>query len=220
MRILFVGSIPGHQPGTGQSPGPEHQELFNAAAQLGHAAAQRGHTILLGSESRNTVDSYVVDGVVRYCEENPSARLSLEIHRPRDGKKGYSKLPDNLEVTRHRYHADESDPHKWIVSQVRALDVCDALITLGGETSTRVVGSIAADRSKPVIAIASFGGSSQDLFERVQYIYKDKLGSASSLMWLTEPWQEESATEIIARMSSNSRGIAKPRQGDRTASRC
>ena len=28
MKILFAGSIPGHQPGTGQSPGPEHQELF------------------------------------------------------------------------------------------------------------------------------------------------------------------------------------------------
>lgn len=197
MKILFIGSIPGHQPGTGQIPGPEHQELFDAAEQLGYSAAKRGHTILLGSQSKNTVDSYVLNGVVRYGNESPSARLSVEIHRPRDAKRTHSHLPGNIEVTRHTYHADESGPYKWIVSHVRALDTCDALIALGGGTSTRLVGSIAADRAKPVIAIASFGGSSQDLFERVQYAYKEKLGNASSLMWLTEPWGEESAGGIV-----------------------
>jgi hypothetical protein len=197
MRIFFIGSIPDHKPGTGQKPKKEHQPLFNAAIELGSAAAERGHTVIVGSESKNTVDYYVVQGMVRFCENNPDQVAKLLVQRPKDSQAPYSDVPSNLKVERKYYHKDISKPHKWVVAHVRMLDSCDALITLGGGTSTEIVGNIAADRLMPVIAIGSFGGSSSKLYDRLQYVYKERLGDTGVLQKLVIRWHASFAPDII-----------------------
>jgi hypothetical protein len=197
MRLLFVGSIPRHEPGIGQAPTEEHEMLFKASEEIGYAAVKHSHTVLIGSDSKNTIDYYIARGAIRYCEENPDKSVTLEVHRPEHLSEVFSERPNNLSVSELPYHHDRSLPHQWIVSHVRALDSCDILITLGGGTSTRLVGNIAADRQMPVIAVASFGGSSEELYERLKYLYKERIGTSDTLRPLTKSWHSEFAEEII-----------------------
>ncbi len=197
MKIFFIGSIPGHKPGTGQEPTAGDQPLFSAAREIGYAAAARGHTVIVGSESSNTIDYYLVEGLTRFCTEHPDAIAKLEVHRPQDSAAPYTGGPSNLKVNREYYHEDTSAPHRWVVAHVRMLDSCDALVTLGGGTSTRIIGNIAADRQVPVVAIRSFGGSSAELYDRLHYVYKDKVDDTGALQKLVLPWQPDHATETI-----------------------
>lgn len=212
MRLLFIGSIPGHKPGTGQLPKLEHQPLFKAAEELGYAGAVREHIILVCGESRNTIDYYIAQGVKKFCEEHPEKEVFLEIHHPQDAKALYLNLPINLKISRFSYHMDESSTHKWIVTHVRALDSTDVLITLGGGKSTRIVGNIFADRLAPVVAIACFGGTSVGLNERLRFVYRNKLGPSTGLDFLTGSWSSNSAEEIIgvAESLGKSRPSEKP----------
>jgi hypothetical protein len=149
VRLYFIGSIPGHKPETGQTPTQEHQELFTAATELGFAAARRGHTILVGSESVNTIDYYIMEGVRQYIQQNPTQQVFIEIHRPEGTPAPYTNVLENIRISRISYPQDPTQPYKWVIAHVRALDSCDAVITLGGGNSTRIVGTIAADRQIP-----------------------------------------------------------------------
>lgn len=198
MRLLFIGSIPEHEAETGQIPDKEHELLFKAAKELGYAAVKSNHTVLIGSDSKNTIDYHVANGVIQYCEENPDKTILMEIHHPEDKKIIFSELPQNLKTNKTFYHQDRNSSHKWIVTHIRALDSCDVLITLGGSKSTRIVGHIAADRQKPVLTIASFGGSSSELYERLKYIYKERFGTSNVINCLILPWQTQFADEIMS----------------------
>lgn len=198
MKILFLGSIPDHKPESGQKPKPEHKAMFSAAYELGQEAANLNHTILIGSDSPNTIDYYIAKGVIEFCEENKDQKRIMEIHRPNDSKSPYESSPDNLEILRLYYHQDDSNPHKWIVTHMRALDSCDCLITLGGGVSTRIVGNIAADRVTPIVAISVFGGTSSELFDRLHYNYKNIIENKSILKSLVTPWESSSPKNILA----------------------
>lgn len=91
MKILFIGSIPGHRPETGQKPLPEHDALFAAARSIGEQAAEKGHVVLIGSDSKNTVDYYIAKGVMDYCRKNTQAQRQLEVHRPNDSKSPFAE---------------------------------------------------------------------------------------------------------------------------------
>ncbi|MBK6999472.1 MAG: toll/interleukin-1 receptor domain-containing protein [Rhodoferax sp.] len=199
MKILFIGSIPGHKPESGQKPLPEHDALFTAAREIGEKAAEKGHVILIGSDSKNTVDYYIAQGVMDYCRKNSGMQRQIEVHRPNDSKSPFVEdVPENLSIVRQYYHEDSSNPHKWIVTHVRALDSCDCIVTLGGGASTRIVGNIAADREMAIVAISSFGGTSAELFDRLQYVYKYKVKNKSVIQSIIRPWSADSAENVIA----------------------
>jgi len=199
MKILFIGSIPGHQPQSGQTPLPEHDALFAAARDLGEKAAERNHIVLIGSDSKNTIDYYIAQGVMDYCRKNAPEKRYIEVHRPNDSTSPYGEgTPENLEVIRQFYHEDSSNPHKWIVTHVRALDSCDCVVTLGGGASTRIVGNIAADREMPIVAVSSFGGTSTELYDRLQYVYKYKVRENNLVQSIVRPWTPDTSANVIA----------------------
>lgn len=197
MRLLFIGSLPDHVPGEEQPILPEHQALFEAASELGFASALRGHTILVGSESPRTVDFYVMKGVFRACSEKPDQDFFVEIHRPEGTAAPYLSVPKNLKVSRIGYEQDSRAEFRWMIAHVLALDACDVCIAIGGGTSTRVIGYIAAERQKAVLAIASFGGSAKLLWEKLKFVYKNHFGNSSASDWLISTWANRHANEII-----------------------
>jgi len=198
MRLLFIGSLPDHVPGTNQAILPEHQLLFGAASELGYAAAVRGHTILLGSGSPRTIDFYVMQGVLKACSEKPEKQFFVEVHRPEGTLAPYVSVPKNLKLSRIEYEQDSKAEFRWMVAHVLALDSCDLCIALGGGTSTRVIGYIAAERQKPILTIASFGGSTKILWEKLKFVYKNQFLDGASSNWLTTDWSDRHASEIIA----------------------
>jgi hypothetical protein len=197
MKTLFIGSIPGHEPGTGQTPKASDAALFQAARELGYEAARRNHILFLGSDSPNTIDAYIAEGLIRFCNENPDLPRQLYVHRPNDSQVPFLTVPSNLDVQRQYYHEDNSAPHKWIVTHVRALDACDCVVAVSGGASTRIVGNIAADRQKPIVAVGSFGGASRELFDRLIYLYKSRVADATTVQCLVQPWSKQSAEKVI-----------------------
>lgn len=197
MKLLFIGSNPYHKPESSQKPKSEHEAMFFAASELGKEAAKRNHIVLLGSDSPNTIDSYVSKGFIEFCKENKDKQRTIEIHRPNDLKVPYEVAIDNLKVERHYYHNDLNNTHKWIVAHVRALDICDCVIALGGGFSTRIVGNIAADREIPIVAISLFGGTASELYDRLQYVYKSKVRDNNIVQSLVTPWNPVSAEKVI-----------------------
>ena len=122
VKILFIGSIPGHKPESGQTPLPEHEALFAAARDLGKEAARTNNIVLIGSDSKNTIDYYIAQGVIDYCKENATEQRHIEIHRPNDSKSPYSEdIPKNLLIDRQFYHQDSSHQHKWISNRSKVI---------------------------------------------------------------------------------------------------
>jgi hypothetical protein len=197
MKIYFIGSIPGHEPSTGQVADPSHHALFNAADAIGYRAAERGHTILISGDSQNTIDFYVMQGVERLSAERPDKQFCVEIHRPERERSVFPVVAENLTISRVVYRGDASGPFKWIVTHVRALDSCDVVVAIGGGNSTRVVGTIAAERNVPLLAMAVFGGSASELYEQLKYVYRNTYGVTQGLDCLTQDWRAAAALDVV-----------------------
>lgn len=84
-----------------------------------------------------------------------------------------------------------------MVTHVLALDACDICIVIGGGSSTRVIGYIAAERRKALLTVASFGGSAKLLWEKLKFAYKNHFGHSSGSEWLISNWSDRHASEII-----------------------
>jgi len=195
-RIFFIGSIPDHEANTGKDCSEKHHDLINAARQLGSKAVARGHKVLIGSDSPNTIDKYIMEGILDYCKIKGNT-ANIEIHRPEKSKAIFTKVPENLTISRIDYESDTGVELKWVVSHVRALDSCDIVILLGGGKSTKLIGNIAADRQIPVISIPTFKGTATIIYEKLRYYYKNILSEKSDLSILTQEWGETSAEKII-----------------------
>jgi len=196
MKIFFLGSIPDKPIKKRGEIVTEAANIVNACRQIGYSAAKHGHTVLLGSENINTIDLYIAEGVKRYCEEEGSHSAIIEVHRREGTIPIFADYPRNLRIDRIYYHGNQQN--KWTVAHVRVLESCDVMITLGGEKNTRAIGNLAADKEIPVIAIGSFGGSSNELYEGLKYIYKNKYNISANLHYLISEWKNDYSEEIIS----------------------
>ena len=146
MRVLVLGSLPDHVPGTNQPVLASHAPLFKAGRAIGWALAADDFRAIVGSSSPRTIDPYVFEGFAEYCRENPSRQRHIEVQFPVDANNpGYEPhfvdIPENLHVLKIENYADASSPHRWIVSHFAALRSADILLTLGGGVSTCLLGS-------------------------------------------------------------------------------
>lgn len=207
MRLFVTGSIAGHRPGTGQRPRTEDKPLLQAATELGYEAARAGHVILLRNvTSRNAVDRYVLQGATKWCEQEYWNKATVESHLPDFFSLQADPTPRGLTITAVRYprHGGSAAGDKalyfdWLVATVRAVDSCDVAITLGDGESVRMVGSLSASGSAPVLAIAAFGGSSRDVFAQHRSIYAMKeLPGQPVISALSDRWQTGSAELVVA----------------------
>jgi len=95
-KILFKGST--------HSASVDRSAILGASEALGYVGAERGHTLLVGSESANTVDHQVKLGVDRFCRAFSQRAARLEIHRPDDGKAPFTAPgAPNLQIERQVY---------------------------------------------------------------------------------------------------------------------
>jgi hypothetical protein len=206
MKIFMNGSLIGHKPGTGQTPKEKDLPLFKAAEEIGYEAALSGHDILVRNiVSCNVIDLYVLHGVTKCCSEHSTKKANVELHLPEFFH--LNKVPHhfsiNIRIFRHPGHGGPStkDYHgtyfEFLSSTVRAVDRCDIAITMGDGESVRMVGSLAASGKVPVVAIASFGGSSKEVFEQNRNVYSNRFADSHDYSVLIDEWDQYSAKKII-----------------------
>ena len=206
MKIFMNGSLIGHKPGTGQKPKEKDLPLFKAAEDIGYEAALTGHDILVRNiGSCNVIDHYVLQGVTKFCSEHSTKKTNIELHLPEffHLKKVPHHSSINIRIFRHPGYGGPStkDYHgtyfEFLSSTVRAVDRCDTAITMGDGESVRMVGNLASSGKVPVVAIASFGGSSKEVFEQNRNVYSSRFEDSSAYSVLVDEWSKNSAKKII-----------------------
>ena len=72
------------------------------------------------------------------------------------------------------------------------------MVILGGRLTVKLMGQLAADKERPVLAIPSFGGTSVEVYESLKFIYKGTLKSAyHDMSILRSPWRDGFAEKAI-----------------------
>jgi hypothetical protein len=206
MKIFMTGSIIGHKPGTDQMPKEQDAPLFKAAEDIGYEAALTGHDILVRNvESCNVIDQYVLQGVTNFCTEHSTKNPTVELHLPEffqlNKVHHYSNI--NIKIFRHPGHSGSSthdyhrDYFEFLSLTVRAVERCDIAVTMGDGESVRIVGSLAASGKVPVVAIATFGGSSKEVFEQNRNVYSSRFEDSHTYSVLIDRWDQYSAKKVI-----------------------
>src|SRR5215213_1948688 len=193
MRVLIIGSNHFDKEADIEQ---KSNELFTAAYQIGLELGKReGHTILICSESPNTVDYHVFQGV-----KEVSNKTQVEIH-----------VSDNKKIP-YKSDIEEAETHiilkihlssDYQVVHMEAMADADALLILGGSSRSTRTGVAAYMLGKTVIPIGSFGGAGRDVWSyassKREEFYKGGLTDAE-IDKLAEPWKDESSAKFVVKM--------------------
>jgi hypothetical protein len=136
--------------------------FFSACRALGRALAETECSVIIGSQSPNTADRYVVDGAA--SEEGITRVMVI---RPETDPEPYTK-----EAIRWRERLEfihKTVKGSWDDVRIPQLEAADAVILAAGGTGTRLAGYMAIVHEKPVFPISTFGGAAAAL-------WKDKNG--------------------------------------------
>jgi hypothetical protein len=149
MRVLVVGSVRG-------AKDPQAAALIHQAGkELGACLAERGHTILVGSEDSDDIDPDVVNAA---AAANPKS--AIEVHLMSGAAECYAAFGQSGNVT--------NRPHRYKDWDVTVLEVlrndADAVVALAGRVGVVQTGIAGWMMGRPVIPVASFGGGAQTVW--------------------------------------------------------
>ena len=145
-------------------------QIIEACRAIGKRLAKNQHTVIVGSEKKNSADYHVVHSMLEEIEK-PSASLSrieviegIESRRPlykteREKKYGSSFSSINRTSLGRPIRSAE---------KILAVQNADAVITIGGLTDTWTGGIAAIVAKKPVVPIGTFGGASRQLLQALE----------------------------------------------------
>jgi hypothetical protein len=123
----------------------------------------------------------------------------VEVHRMRSQKPAFAGWHEkHIRIIPIWYHAEHDPRFKRLGARVGCLNGCDAVIAAGGDTGARLIGELAIHLNKPLIAVATFGGASRSLYEKMEASYLQKPEIKNRLHSLFAPWRgAESASEVL-----------------------
>jgi hypothetical protein len=186
MKVLIVGS-------THDSVVASMRDEFMAACrELGAALAQAGIDIVVGSDSTNAADRYVIEGMVTVA-----GRHRVWMLRPDCGETLFAdrlaEVGGRIEVFQRRVRGS------WSAGRVPQILAADAVLLIGGAGGTLTAGYVAPALERPVVAIASFGGAAAKLWPDLEPYY-NRLGELSHQVGnLRERWKPNNA-ELAVRV--------------------
>jgi hypothetical protein len=199
MKILFMGSIPTfHRRTETRELTDQEQPFARACEQLGYAAAARQHTILISDNHPSTADYHVLNGALKFIGEAPDHSAQIQVNRAEGSELVFDRLPSNVTVS-YQFHPEfEHVGYGTLIPNLAALDASDVMITLGGRLTVSLMGQLAADKERPVLAIPSFGGTSTEIYESLKFTYRRMLKNRyHELSLLKCPWRDGFAEKVM-----------------------
>lgn len=201
MRIFFIGSLA--EDGSSESD----KILMQAAFDLGFVAGEQECTVLLGSNTRNTADHYVIKGLVALKK-----RVVLEVHRPRESK-DYTDLDSVAgalltivfrlydyegDFMQGQYTSPEAKRrYVWAAAHAGTISSADVVITLGGGLHTKRAAAMASAMGVPVVAIPQSGGESFIFFHDCISFYNAIVREKPELDYAGALWSIEKARSAM-----------------------
>lgn len=180
IKVLIAGS-------TNYEGSDDSKELFiSACKELGAALTKAGFEIVVRSSNLKTADRYVVEGASEVDGRHKVLVLTSD-ERETPFKEDIPKLEERINFRYRRIRGP------WAAKRVSQVLSADAVIIMGGGKGTATVGYIAPALKRPILAIASFGGSASELWAELEPYY-DRLGQLKDeLPNLHEHWQSSHA---------------------------
>lgn len=180
MKVLIVGST--HNKSTESM----RETFVEACRALGAALARADIEIVVGSDSANTADRYIVEGAATV-----EGRHRVWILRPDSDETPFADqlaaLSERIEFVHKRLRGS------WSAGRVPQIQAADAVLLIGGAGGTLTTGYVAPALERLVLAIASFGGAADELWPHLEP-YHNGLGDLSHHVGnLREHWQPENA---------------------------
>jgi hypothetical protein len=197
-KILFMGSLSTLNREDERELAEQELHFVRACMAMGALAAQRGHCLLLADDHRSSADYHVMQGVIAHAQQNPHAVIRVEVHRPEGAMPIYQGVPKNISVE-HCFHPDAgSVSYGTLIPNLAALEASDAVVLVGGRLTVKLIGEIALDKERPVLAIPSFGGTAAEIYEALKYAYKARLPAHyDKISLLRSVWRDDSAERAL-----------------------
>jgi hypothetical protein len=142
-------------------------EFKEACEALGRALASAEQQVIVNSDSTDTADYHVVEGIVNRAGDDETLHPLIHVVRPRTAP---------IFSERSREHGRLFTSHRSAQSRegARIISVqdADAVLTIGGGSATYRAGLAALVAGKTLVPIASFGGASAWLLDALEQFGK------------------------------------------------
>lgn len=181
MKVLFIGSCAHLREES------ERTHFVEACREIGAAFARLGAQFILGSSKETTADRYILDGIASV----PGVH-KVTFFFPEDS--GTPELPRDREGTIDAVFKRIRGP--WAGMRIRQIQAADGVVTLGGKSGTAQIIHSAIALGVPVLAVASFGGATSDLWSEVKQYYERLTNDNEKIDNLREAWEPGNETIV------------------------
>jgi len=152
-KIFFVGKA---------EASDQEQRFITMGRELGRMAADRGATLIVGSDRSSTLDRAVVDGASEVGRTS-GRPVNWEIVEPSDRRRRFAEVPLGMS-TPVRHRPEKRGEHRWEYAHLQGVLRADAVVAMGGSSNTRRACRAAIERGVPTWPIPHFGGGALDAF--------------------------------------------------------
>ena len=143
-------------------------QIIEACRAIGERLARNQHSVIVGSEKKNSADYHVVHAMLGKLEEPNGSLPWIEVIEGIESKEALYKRERESEK-----YSSFFSPINRIISErairsaekIMAVQKADAVITIGGLNDTWIGGIAAIVAKKPVVPLGTFGGASQHLLQ-------------------------------------------------------
>lgn len=155
MIVHIIGSLPDRNSDDANKAEVASAAFRGACRAIGAELAKRGYQVAIGSLAPNTVDRYVVEGM-----KSVPGKHSVSLYsRSKPAVVDESEFPkDKFEITPRYEQGDR---------RIAAMLDSDASLLIGGKTATVATGMIALRAKHAILAVPSFGGTSEVVWDAV-----------------------------------------------------
>jgi hypothetical protein len=193
MKVLVTGSKR-HMDATAEQDAHRFEE---ACRQMGKRFVEHGHTLIVGTDDRLDADYFFVEGA-----NEVAGKHLVDVSRPEEDER---PTPYNAERETKFTNIDFRFTRRkgeWTAALVHALGRADVLLLIGGRTTAMATGYSAEALQKPVLAIPSFGGAAQAVWQEVSRYYRSCGITEYEEGALREAWNTDTA-EIAVRSAES-----------------
>jgi hypothetical protein len=169
--------------------------------QMGEELAKAGFGLVVYFSNEESLEPHVVAG---YARALPKGKGKIQV-RFAESQRGQVKFKEEATL-REIFEISLFPGQDWEMPFYRSLaeeDSVDAVLLLGGATSTLIAGQIAVARKLPILAVDEFGGSAAKIWNQL---------AQGSIEMKHDSWGTTTATALVEQLKTRCATVAAKRK--------
>jgi hypothetical protein len=143
-------------------------QIIEACRIIGKRLAQNQHSVIVGSEKKNSADYHVIHSMLEEFEKSNTSFPWIEVIEGIESSEPLYKSEREIEKNWGLFmpiNCTSMERPIRAAEKIMAVQKADVVITIGGLTNTWTGGIAAIVARKPVVPIGTFGGASRQLLQ-------------------------------------------------------